>query len=319
MAKIAAGEQNAELSENKQSKAPQWDTPLSPGDIAAVEKRYGTLAVTFQALAGMIEEADRMFRDAANSPHDSTAIHLELGRSLYADYGGKDESWVMAESLATRAIAMRILFSTVNMKPRIEAVAGVPAARRFYEDLQNNLRFFEPQETYTAMSGNQTLTCPVVLRVPAGPGGWAYMGANRKSEDDLTQKLARQVQEWGASLLCRGESPKKGGSGNGSAVQTVGGGVKPVGKDEDFVTVAEVAAFVDKTPGRITQLCNAGKIHHTGKGKDRRVSKTHAALYFANQEAERAAKKDRKAGRDHRRDTEDVVRDERKMNGRNRI
>jgi hypothetical protein len=193
-------------------KAPQWDTPLTPAQIQAAEKRYGTLAVTFQALAGMIEEADGIFLDRRNwPPEDAESADVPAikndGRLLARDDSGRlNGDMAMLQSPATVAPVMRALLSAVNLRGDIERQIG-PEAKTFYLNLKTALRYYRKpsQQNDCCASGEAVVGC---VLAEGEDMVWAYMGVERK-DGPTTRDLIGQIRRWeGATSIPAGKPPQ---------------------------------------------------------------------------------------------------------------
>ncbi len=288
----------------KDLKDPKWEDGLSPEQITEAEHLYGTLAGTYVKLASIIEQADIALSNAGNIPQGSNAVEIQTGGPLYAidDIGGDNQDWVMKQSLLTYLPVMRALYSTVKLKRKIEDTIGVKNAAKFYEDLKVALRFYDKYANVggSYMSGDAHRESP--KKKPKFLGTY-YLGPlmHVRRGGPTAGDLISQV--YGLERMEKAQSRKEGPRDNKS----------------DMNTVSEVAALVDKSPARITQLCTEGKIVYEGEGRDRRVSTAGALLYFAKQDKDRVDKKACAIGRDQIKDAAEVADDERKMNRRNRI
>lgn len=174
-------------------KAPKWKDALSQKQITEAECRYGALAATFQALAGMIEQADLVFKDPDSLPNDNVSDIKHDGR--LAGWDGlslKKGDMVMQQSRQTVEMVMPVLYSVVKLKLQIERFArSKDEAKEFYENIKINLRFYRKSEEDRCTSGDYTLGSNTI----SPPCKWAYMGKNRK-DGPTTRELIDQVKHW---------------------------------------------------------------------------------------------------------------------------
>ncbi len=185
----------------KQPKAPKWKDGLSPKQIAEAENLYRVLAGTLPALAGMIEEADGIFRDPDSIPQDNVAYIRYDGRLVARDGREKNEDIVMQQSPDTVGPVMRALCSAVKLREELEVRDGPPQAQEFYENLQNALRFYrEIAGAQYSTSGDVLVLTDGMRRriiksgtIPDLPRKWAYMGENRK-DGPTTRQLIDQAK-----------------------------------------------------------------------------------------------------------------------------
>ena len=80
-----------------------------------------------------------------------------------------------------------------------------------------------------------------------------------------------------------------------------------------MMRVTDVAEKVGKSKGRITQLCNKGKIVSEGKGKDRRVDLNSALRYFSKLEQQKREEKQKRLGRTAEADAREIDADSKRM------
>jgi len=98
-------------------------------------------------------------------------------------------------------------------------------------------------------------------------------------------------------------------------LQTDGTKTGPSGKKprDEMRTVKEIAQLTKKTTGRISQLCNEGKIYSEGQGRSRRVNTLSAYEYFAELNMKKMEQKIKRIGMDQLKDDREIKRDAMKM------
>lgn len=174
-------------------KAPDWDKSLS--DIQSIEKEYGTLAKTFQALVGCIKAVDELFQNPNNIPKSEDIINIENEQRLHSrdDLNIPNGDLYMQQSRETYKPVMRVLYSTINLREKIEAAIGPLNAEKLYENLKIALRFYNrhPEDvTDMCQSGMSTLApeqnCDFT---------WEYMGKVRK-DGPKTSELIELLNQY---------------------------------------------------------------------------------------------------------------------------
>lgn len=100
-----------------------------------------------------------------------------------------------------------------------------------------------------------------------------------------------------------------------SSTELSGGGalVNNTATKDDMKRVGEIASLFGVTSGRISQLCNEGKIESVDKGRKRRVSELSANMYFLEKRKRTNNAENRKLAGDARKDIAEIERDARHL------
>ena len=171
---------------------PEWFQPVSADEFLEIGTKYGQLAGDLLEVAGLIQQADEEFH---KSLHENKLVeklvHVSYcGREITGMLNQANNVYHLGISLQTDKtlpVVMRILYSLVRFKRKMEYLVGKKTAKDFFNQLRDALQFVDTTPRLVSAKKIKSATTETLYGF-VGDDEW---GGTHKIND-----LVNALKEW---------------------------------------------------------------------------------------------------------------------------